>query len=202
MVEKVSFILDTRWSTFLLISWFARLSNLYLIICHTRHPLRKYLCKSRGLAVHLSTTIPLTLGTVPLLILISSIPQFGTHLMVRKSCAWPIPLQQTWIKISSCHCRYQRWESRADSTRCYWCITSCSPSSDRGYYRAGTASFHHPFLRQTDSNLLIKISPIYRHSILQHRVVLLILRSILMKVKSDRQPPLLLNPCQRRPEIG
>ena len=74
-------------------SWFTRLSNRYLIICHARHLLRKYPCKSRGLAVHLLTTIPLTLGTVPLLILILLILKFGIHLMVRKSCAWHIPLQ-------------------------------------------------------------------------------------------------------------
>ena len=72
---------------FPLTSWFTRLSNLYLIICHDRHLLRKYPCKSRGLAVHLLTTIPLTLGTVPLLILILLIPKFGIHLMVRKLCA-------------------------------------------------------------------------------------------------------------------
>ena len=74
MAKNVNFILDIRWSTFLLISWFARLSNLYLIICHARHLLRKYPCKSRGLAVHLLTTIPSTLGIVPLLILILPIP--------------------------------------------------------------------------------------------------------------------------------
>ena len=58
----------------------------------------------------------------------------------KKSYAQLISPQQTRIKILPCYCRYQRWKLKADSIRCYWCIISCSPSLDRGYYREGTIS--------------------------------------------------------------
>ena len=190
------FILDACWSIFLKNSWFYSIFIFHLISCYVRYFLRKHLYKSRGLMVSLLKII------LSLLISKPSIPQSSIRLMVRKSYAQLIPSQQTWIKILPCYCRYQRWKLRADSIRCYRCIISCSPSSDRGYYREGTASSSPSILWWTDSNLLIRISLIHRHSIFQSGVTLSILRSILMKMKLDRQPLPLVKLCRRRPEIG
>ena len=75
-------------------SQFTQFSTLYSTIHHARYSLRKHLCKNRNLAVHLPTTILLTLGTTLLLILILPILQFGIHLMVRKLYALSISLQR------------------------------------------------------------------------------------------------------------
>ena len=52
-------------------------------------------------------------------------------------------LQQSRTKNFPYHCKC--WELRADSTRYYWCIISCSSSLDRGYHRKGIAS-SSPFI--------------------------------------------------------
>ena len=138
MAKNVSFsfrfILDACWSIFLKNSWFYLIFIFHLISCYVRYFLRKHLCKSRSLTVSLLKIILLLLISKP------SIPQSSIQQMVRKSYAELISPQWTWIKTLPRYCRHQRWKLRANSIKCYWCIISCSPSSDGGYYREGTVS--------------------------------------------------------------